>query len=113
MSQMVSAELSLLILYLLLFSYFLVLQVGCTNLKRLMLYMGDHLPVQTIDWPWVEDSIYLEPALQHASFLNKTLTLKEKLQRISDYYKFIIVRNPFERLVSGYRNKIEKPVRYA
>ena len=89
-----------------------ILQVGCTNLKRLMLYMGNHLPVETIEWPWVEDSIYLEPALQHASFLNKTLTVKEKLRRMKDYYKFVIVRNPFERLVSGYRNKVEKPVRY-
>ena len=74
--------------------------------------MGNHLPIETIEWPWVEDSIYLEPALQHASFLNKTLSAKEKLQRMKDYYKFVIVRNPFERLVSGYRNKIEKPVRY-
>ena len=93
-------------------SLFIISQVGCTNLKRLMLYMGDHLPIETIDWPWVEDRIYLEPALQHASFLNKTLTIKEKLQRINDYYKFIIVRNPFERLLSGYRNKVEKPIRY-
>ena len=87
-------------------------QVGCTNLKRLLLYMGNHLPMGTIEWPWVEDSIYLEPALQHASFLNKTLTAKEKLQRMKDYYKFVIVRNPLERLISGYRNKVEKPVRW-
>ena len=69
--------------------------------------------MKTIDWPWVEDSIYLEPALHHASLLNKTLTDKEKTNRIRDYYKFMIVRNPLERLVSGYRNKLEHPVRYA
>ena len=68
--------------------------------------------MKTIDWPWVEDSIYLEPALHHASLLNKTLTDKEKTNRIRDYYKFMIVRNPLERLVSGYRNKLEHPVRY-
>lgn len=81
-------------------------------MKRLMLYMGNRLPMDTIDWPWVEDSIYLEPALKHVSLLNKTLTEKQKSQRMNDYYKFMIVRNPFERLVSGYRNKLEKPVRY-
>lgn len=67
--------------------------------------------METIDWPWVEDSIYLEPALKHASLLNKTLTVDQKLQRISEFYKFMIVRNPLERLVSGFKNKLEKPVR--
>ena len=27
-----------------------------------MLYMGSYLPLKTIDWPLVEDSIYLELA---------------------------------------------------
>lgn len=73
--------------------------------------MGGHLPENTIDWPWVDDSTYLEPALRHASLMNKTLTDKEKSQRIKEYFKFMVVRNPFERLVSGYRNKLEAPVR--
>ena len=74
--------------------------------------MGGRLPMNTLDWPWVEDSIYLEPALKHVSLLNKTLTADQKLQRISKFYKFMIVRNPLERLVSGFRNKLEKPLRY-
>ena len=76
-----------------------------------MLYMGGHLPENTIDWPWVDDSTYLEPALRHASLMNKTLTDQEKSQRIKEYFKFMVVRNPLERLVSGYRNKLEAPVR--
>lgn len=68
--------------------------------------------MNTIDWPWVEDRIYLEPALAKTSFLNKTLLLSEKVQRLKTYYKFTIVRNPLERLVSAYRNKIEGPVSY-
>lgn len=82
-------------------------------MKRLMLYMGGILPIDTIDWPWVEDSIYLEPALAKTSFLNKTLLLSEKVIRLKTYYKFMIVRNPLERLVSGYRNKLEGPVSYS
>lgn len=87
-------------------------QIGCTNLKRLMLYTGGHLPMNTLEWPWVEDRIYLEPALSKASLLNKTLSLNEKIHRLKTYFKFMIVRNPLERLVSAYRNKIEAPVSY-
>jgi hypothetical protein len=81
-------------------------------MKRLMLYMSGHLPIRTVDWPWVEDKHYLEPALAKASLLNKTLLLSEKVRRIKTYFKFMIVRNPLERLVSAYRNKIEGPVSY-
>ncbi|CAI8054427.1 Carbohydrate sulfotransferase 14, partial [Geodia barretti] len=85
-------------------------KIGCTNMKRLMLYMGGHLPLDTLDWPWVEDSKYLEPALKHASLMNVTLTQLQRLTMMHTYYKFMIVRNPLDRLVSGYRNKIEPPL---
>lgn len=85
-------------------------KIGCTNMKRLMLYMGGHLPLDTLDWPWVEDSKYLEPALKHASLMNVTLTTAQRLKIMHTYYKFMIVRNPLERIVSGYRNKIEPPL---
>ncbi len=81
-------------------------------MKRLMLYMGGHLPLNTVDWPWVDDTKYLEPALAKTSFLNKTLTTSEKLFRLKSYYKFMVVRNPLERLLSAYRNKIEPPLVY-
>ena len=79
-------------------------------MKRLMLYMGGQLPLKTVDWPWVEDSVYLEPALSRASLMNKTLVTNEKVLRLKTYYKFMIVRNPLERLVSAFRNKIESPL---
>ena len=81
-------------------------------MKRLMLYMGGHLPLNTLDWPWVEDSVYLEPALRRASLMNVTLTQSQRLKMILTYYKFMIVRNPLERLVSGYRNKIQPPLSF-
>jgi len=85
-------------------------QIGCTNMKRMMMYMGGHLPPETVDWPWVEDSIYLEPTLQHVTFLNKSLSNMDRMHRLQTYYKFMIVRNPFERIVSAYRDKLEHPV---
>lgn len=79
-------------------------------MKRLMLYMGGHLPLNTVDWPWVDDGRYLEPALKHASLMNVTLTQVQRLNILHTYYKFMMVRNPLERIVSGYRNKIEPPL---
>ena len=79
-------------------------------MKRLMFYMGGHLPLNTLDWPWVDDTTYLEPALKHASLLNNTLTNTQRAKMIASYYKFMIVRNPLERIVSGFRNKIEPPL---
>lgn len=32
------------------------------------------------------------------------------MSRLKNYYKFTIVRNPLERLISSYRNKIEPPL---
>lgn len=78
-----------------------------------MLYMSGHLPLNTVEWPWVEESIYLEPALKHASMMNKTLTMREKMDRWNNYFKFMFVRNPLERLVSAYRNKIEPPLSFS
>ena len=85
-------------------------KAGSTDMKRLVLYMGGRLPLETVEWPWVEDSIYIEPALQHVSFLNNSLSASDVSRRINSYYKFMIVRNPLERLASLYRDKIQRPL---
>ena len=50
---------------------------------------------------------YINPGIHKISFLNESLTDEGKLKRLETYYKFVMVRNPLERLVSAYRNKIE------
>ena len=77
-----------------------------------MLYMSGNLPMETLEWKWVEDNVYLEPALQQASFLNKSLTDSDRMTRLQSYYKFVIVRNPWERIVSAFRNKVEPPLKH-
>ena len=48
--------------------------------------------------------------IRHASLLNKTLDDVQRLSKIQNYFKFMMVRHPLERLVSAFRNKIEPPV---
>lgn len=43
------------------------------------------------------------------SFANTTLSDKDRLHKINSYWKFIILRNPLERLVSAFRDKLEGP----
>ena len=45
--------------------------------------------------------------IKRASLLNKNLTDFKRLQKLQHFFKFTILRHPLERLVSGYRNKIE------
>lgn len=77
-----------------------------------MLYTTGDIPLHTLEWPWVEDTVFLEPALSRSSLLNASLTERQKRQRISYYKKFMVVRHPLERLVSAFRNKLEPPVSY-
>ena len=76
-----------------------------------MLYADGHLPSQTVEWPWVDDKTMLEPTiLNKASFAAPFLSDIDRANRLNQYYKFMVVRNPLERFVSAYRNKIEAPV---
>ncbi len=84
-------------------------KIGCTDMKRLLFVTAGVLPPETSEHTWV-DLKYLEKGLHKASFQNRNLTDTGRMKRMRDYFKFMVVRNPLERLVSGYRNKIEPPL---
>ena len=55
---------------------------------------------------------YLEGALGYASFLSSRLSDEQRLWRVKNYYKFTFVRNPLERLLSAYLDKMATPIPY-
>jgi len=50
-------------------------------------------------------------SMQVHSFRN--LSTAEALHKLNNYYKFVIVRNPMERMLSAYRNKVETPYNHS
>ena len=71
------------------------------------------IPPETIHWKHVSEDVYLHPGILRASFLNTTLTDDQRVTKIKNYFKFVLVRNPLERLVSAFRNKIEQPLHFS
>ena len=83
-------------------------KVGCTNLKLLFFASQGFIPYSELDKP--RDSIHQEKlmALVHRHNLEgNKLGLYEDLSSL-DYFKYVMVRNPLERLSSAYRSKIER-----
>ena len=73
-------------------------KVGCSNLKRIFLVMEGLYPsVEKVDTNKLNREIVR---------LDSNKFNKEQLEyMLNNFYKFMIVRDPFERLVSAYRNK--------
>ena len=79
-------------------------------MRRYLFVLQGLIPTETAQWDEVSEVEYLEPSINKASFLKASLTDKERLEKVKSYYKFMVVRNPLERLVSAFRDKIEKPL---
>ena len=81
--------------------YCYVPKVACTNWKRMM-QVFDGKKVDPLDVG--KEQVHLLK-YSHLSELPKT----EMEWRNNIYYSFVFVRHPFERLLSAYRNKLQKP----
>ncbi len=49
----------------------------------------------------------------NSSLENPRLSDKERKKKLSSYWKFTILRNPLERLVSAFRHKLEAPLKFS
>ena len=74
--------------------------------------MQGAIPPESVHWQNVTEKDYLRAAIQNNSFLKKELTREVKQYMLRNYFKFIMIRNPLERLVSAYRSKIERPLQF-
>ena len=53
---------------------------------------------------------YLEPALMKHSFLWKSLSDTQRMEKVKTYFKYTIIRHPLEKLLSAYLDKIKPPL---
>ena len=82
-------------------------KVGCTNLK-LLFFISQGLinesELQQKNMAIVNQG--LEPVMFKHSFMNRNDAQRD--YSLKNYFKFIMYRNPLERLVSGYRSKVQR-----
>lgn len=82
--------------------YCYVPKVACTNWKRLLLILAGK---------WNNTDVLSIPGhIPHLPGMFKDLsmvTAQEREHMLNNYHKMVFVRNPFERLLSAYRNKLE------
>lgn len=82
-------------------------KVGCTNLKLALFYAQGFLTKQDIDKPRDNiDQDKLEEGIVSSSFLSRNKP--KRIGILKRYFKFIMYRHPLERLLSGYRSKVER-----
>ena len=86
--------------------YCVIPKTGCTNWKKVLLYLSGFysaeqaLQLEQDKWAAVTGKTANDPAnLEGLNFWS--LSKAERQKRLQNYTKFMVVREPFERLVSG------------
>ncbi|XP_021193828.1 carbohydrate sulfotransferase 11 [Helicoverpa armigera] len=82
--------------------YCYVPKVACTNWKRILMILAGK---------WNDtDVLSITASIAHTPGMFRNLSTVSRPERdymLENYHKMVIARNPFERLLSAYRNKLE------
>lgn len=80
-------------------------KAGCSNWKRVLMVLAGYAD-SALDIP--HDTVHIHNRLPHLS----SFKLDGVLKRLNSYTKVLFIRDPFERLVSAFRDKFENPNHY-
>ena len=82
-------------------------KVGCTNLKLLFFVSQGFIPQTELAIPRDQiNQLMLDYIMFEHSFLS--MDDNQSIAVMQSYFKYLMVRNPLERLASGYRSKVER-----
>lgn len=86
--------------------YCYVPKVACTAWKRIMIVLSESLKVHGVPY---RDPADIPIELVHESSLQRLNAYPKEVikQKLDTYTKFIFVRDPFVRLISAYKDKLE------
>ena len=85
--------------------YCFVPKAGCTTLKTLFFEAQGLLPKPQVGAKHINQDLLLK-LVGRTSF--RAMGTSKRLNSLQSYFKFVMYRNPLERLLSGYRNKVEQ-----
>ncbi|XP_041471380.1 carbohydrate sulfotransferase 11-like [Lytechinus variegatus] len=81
--------------------YCYIPKVGCTTMKRMLLLLNGNINSTNID----HETVHIL-AERHFPSLSK-FSLEDSKEKIKSYRKLIFVREPFSRILSAYRDKLD------
>ncbi len=91
------------------------MQAGCTHIRKFLLLLQGIIPLETMHWNGTTDELvskYVWPGNVKTSFLVKSMSDSQKMEKVKKYYKVAMTRNPLERLLSAFRERLEHPLEY-